>query len=314
MIQLKQSINKNEKFIEIPKILLESLNNLKSFNKKETEVEIFIKNIIENSNNRGDITCRKLSKMYCDSTGKYISKSSVNTIIRKRLGYKFLKTTYKNNFLKSENGIILCLCFIKVFTRLLKLGFEIIFLDESKIELYNSHLKCWRKQNETIYFSNNHRRKINLVMAIGKNKIYKYKLNKDNTNEKLYLDFLNELCMEFQKEPEKKFVIILDNLRTHKTKKVFSYCEEKKINLLFNVPYQSTFNCIELCFRAIKKIIYSKLFIDIEEVTKKIDDIINSEHFNDTLLFNYQETLQEYLFYAKKHKFENINRFKIKQS
>ena len=65
----------------------------------------------------------------------------IPNIIKQKLDYKFLKTTYKNNDLKTDNGIILILIFIKLKSRILKLGFEIIFLDESKISI-NSHFKC----------------------------------------------------------------------------------------------------------------------------------------------------------------------------
>lgn len=307
IIQLKISIKENETFIEMPKILLDSLNKLSQNQKIESEAENFIKNKIDNCKNRSEITCRKLSKLYTESTGKYISKSTVNNIIRDKLGYRFLKTTYKNNFLRSDKGTILCLCFIKVFCRLIKLGFNIIYLDESKIELRNTHLKCWRKKNETIYFADNNKGKINLIMAVGKNKVYKYMMNYENTDEKHYMEFLNELYIELKEEENKKFVIILDNLRVHKTKNIISYCHEKKMNLVFNVPYQSVFNCIELCFRAIKRNTYSKIYKNMDETKKDIENIIKSNNFKDILLLNYKETLQEYLFYEENHKYDNIN-------
>ena len=208
--------------------------------------------------------------------------------------------------MKSNKGTVLCLCFIKVFCRLVKLGFEIIYLDESKIELRNTHLRCWRKKNETLYFVDN-KGKLNLLMAVGKNKVYKYIMNPENTNEKRYMEFLNELYIELKKDENKKFVIILDNLRVHKTKNIISYCIEKKINLVFNVPYQSVFNSIELCFRAIKRNTYLQIYKNIDETKKDIENIINSNNFKDTLLFNYKETLQEYLFFGENHKYDNMN-------
>ena len=121
------------------------------------------------------------------------------------------------------------------------------------------------------------------------------------------MEFLNELYFELKKDENKKFVIILDNLRVHKTKNIISYCIEKKINLVFNVPYQSVFNSIELCFRAIKRNTYLKIYKNIDETKKDIENIINSNNFKDTLLFNYKETLQEYLFFGDNHKYDNMN-------
>ena len=106
-------------------------------------------------------------------------------------------------------------------------------------------------------------------------------------------------------------VIILDNLKIHKTKDVISFCIEKKMNLIFNIPYQSPFNAIELCFRSIKKIIYSKLYNSIDELQKDIETITNDNKFNKTLLFNYKATLKEYLFFSDKYKENNLNNFLI---
>ena len=306
-IEITKSINKGETFIEISKSLLDNINNLKKIQKPETDVELFIKEKIMNSKNRSEITCRRLALAYFENTGKKVSKSSVNNIIKNRLGFRYLKTTYNNNFLKSNYGNILCLCFIKVIIRSIRLGFDIIFVDESKIETINSHLKCWRKQKETIYFSNVNKQKLNIIMAVGKNKIYGLKLEKKNINSDIYLQFLKELLIEFKKEEKKKFILILDNLKLHKTKEVISFCELNKLNLVFNVPYQSTFNGIELCFRAIKRITYSNLYNSIEDMKKSIYNLIKTDNFCGTLLYNYKETLKEYYAYIVNHKYDNLN-------
>ena len=83
--------------------------------KPETTIEKFIKEKINNSNNRSQITTRKLATIYYDETGRSISKSTIHNIIKNKLGYSYLKTTYKNNYLRSRNAIILCLGFIEIF-------------------------------------------------------------------------------------------------------------------------------------------------------------------------------------------------------
>ncbi len=82
--------------------------------------------------------------------------------MRNKLGYSYLKISYINNILKSDQDNILCLGFIKIIIRLIKFVFEIIFVDESKIESVNSHLKCRRKKHETIYFSNIKKQKLKI--------------------------------------------------------------------------------------------------------------------------------------------------------
>ena len=304
---MEKSLNDGKTFLKIPQSILESLNNFKNCVKPETEIDIFIKNKINNSINRADITCRKIATQYYNETGKFIGKSSVNNIMKNKLGYRYIKTTYKTNYLRTKEANILSLCFVKIIARLIKFNYEIVFLDESKIESINTHLKCWRKPRETIYFGNYIKKKLNIIMAISKNKVLRMDINEENTTAEIYLNFLKNLYEDLSKEKNKKFAIILDNLKLHKTKDVISFCEEKKINLVFNVPYQSIFNGIELCFRSMKKIIYSNIYNSVEEIKEKLLGFINEEKFKNSLLYNYKETLTEYLFYAENHKYDNLN-------
>ena len=144
-------------------------------------------------------------------------------------------------------------------------------------------------------------------MAIGKNKVFQMTINKENTSSIVYLNFLKELYQKLIKEKNKRYVIILDNLKLHKTKEVITYCVEKKINLVFNVPYQSAFNAIELCFRTIKKVIYSNLYDSIDDLKDKLTNLIEEESFTKSLLYNYKETLYEYFYYSENHKYDNLN-------
>ena len=144
-------------------------------------------------------------------------------------------------------------------------------------------------------------------MAITKDKVYHMELNEENTTSKNYLAFLKCLNEKLNKESEKKFVIILDNFKVHKSKDVISFCKEKKMNLIFNVPYMSAFNSIELCFRSMKKVIYSKLYHSINDLKHDIENIISKNTFNNTLLYNFKETLKEYLFFSDNNKYKNLN-------
>ena len=141
-------IDNKQKLIEKPFDLYNKIKNFKPKVKSENEeLEEFIKTTIENCNNRGKISCRKLASLYEKNKGKKIGKSTIHKILRKSLGYRYLKTTYKTKKLKSEISILHCFYFIKCFAKCLKLNFHFIFIDESKIELSNNHLRCWRKEN-----------------------------------------------------------------------------------------------------------------------------------------------------------------------
>ena len=43
-------------------------------------------------------------------------------------------------------------------------------------------------------------------------------MNEQNTNTKIYLNFVKNLCIDLKKENNRSYVIILDNLKLHKTK------------------------------------------------------------------------------------------------
>lgn len=50
----------------------------------------------------------------------------------------------------------------------------------------------------------------------------------------------------------------MDNLSSHKSSKLMEFYDKHKINVLFNTPYLSNFNAIELSFRNLKKFFIQK--------------------------------------------------------
>lgn len=67
------------------------------------------------------------------------------------------------------------------------------------------------------------------------------------------MKFIENVILKLKEKKIEKYVLILDNLSCHKTQEIFNLYNEKKINVLFNSPYLSNWNCIELAFRALKK-------------------------------------------------------------
>ncbi len=93
-IKIEKIINSNELFIEIPFKFFKKINEYNPEKKENNELIDFIKNEINNNTNRSNISCRKLSKLYEQKTGKKIGKSTIHKILRKKMDYRFLKTTY----------------------------------------------------------------------------------------------------------------------------------------------------------------------------------------------------------------------------
>ena len=96
-----------------------------------------------------------------------------------------------------------------------------------------------------------------MILGIGKNKIYCYKIIDKNVYTNIFKEFLKELVSILNKTKDKKFILKLDNLRVHKTDEVFKFLKENNICVSFNASYMSIFNSIELAFRSVKKKIYS---------------------------------------------------------
>lgn len=63
-IDLEKAISHGETFVKIPEHFLQTLNNFREYKMPKNEIEFFIKNKINNSTNRTDITCRKIAKSY----------------------------------------------------------------------------------------------------------------------------------------------------------------------------------------------------------------------------------------------------------
>ena len=148
---IKEKIKKSEKFIEVNKNIAELINNWKPIKKILSEEELIIKDIIENTENRISISCRKISQILKDKYNLKVCKSKVYNILKNRLNYTFRKTATKNSKLLLDNYQKMTNIFLKIIIRAIKLKYELIFIDETKIQLFNSNLYCWRKKGEMIF-------------------------------------------------------------------------------------------------------------------------------------------------------------------
>lgn len=80
-----------------------------------------------------------------------------------------------------------------------------------------------------------------------------------------------------EKKENTKFNLNLDNCSSHKIENIFQYFHDNKINTLFTPSYKSSFTPIELVFRALKPNIYNKLYVNLEEITKGIKNLLEKK-------------------------------------
>ena len=69
----------------------------------------------------------------------------------------------------------------------------------------------------------------------------------------------SQLLGPFQK---KKYVLYMDNARTHTSKKVLEFLENQKVEVIYGVPYTPELNAIELFFQDIKKAYHMNIFVN----------------------------------------------------
>ena len=112
-----------------------------------------------------------------------------------------------------------------------------------------------------------------------------YEINKDNTDSIKYANFIANMLEKLDENERKNTVIFADNASFHFGQKVIDTYKKYKCKVLFNTPYLSEFNCIELIFRYIKNIYYKHLYNSIEQLEEHIRSII--DNINEKLLVLY---------------------------
>lgn len=304
---LKSNIINNNLFITIDKTLADDLFNLYKKPLQRNPIELFLIEEYSNLKNRTNFTCRKLARKYKELTNKNISKSTINNILKNNLGLRWRKTVIKNNKMNRIENIMASLTFIKIITRSIVQKFNIIYCDESCIQTLNNHLKIWKSPNDDFYADISSKKKFNLIMACSMEGIVHYNINKENTTDKTFLQYMKELLDVLNKKNMKPFIIVLDNLTVHKTKELFEFYINNKVNIVFNSPYASKFNAIEFAFRDLKKILYSRVYENEEKFLIEIKNILNSKVFNDKIQNNIAEACRNYLSFYEERKNINLN-------
>lgn len=105
-------------------------------------------------------------------------------------------------------------------------------------------------------------------MGINEEGIIHYEIHKSNIDEDIFLKFIHNLKAQINKKEIKYYTLFLDNLSVHKSNNAIKFFCENSINVIYNIPYLSYFNSIELCFRALKNIIYKQVYENMEKLEK----------------------------------------------
>ena len=277
--KIKNSIELNDFYGE--ELILENfydrLVNLEEMTKTKTEYSTKIKYILDNYKCKKAITIKYIQNQYKELYNDNISLMTISRILRYHLKIFYRKTTLKNPKLLEDEYFLMSYGFIIGIIKYLELNFDLVYIDECGFQIQNNNLRYWRKENDEIYGGpkTNNKSKINLILAINKKEILLGHLYKNETigsNE--FLDFIINLIDLIGEDKINNTIFILDNSSYHLSKQIKEYIKKNKIKFLFNVPYKSNFNAIEMCFHFFKNKIYKEIFNNINSLEKRINNLI----------------------------------------
>jgi len=290
--------DKDDTILVLPffKLLIE---NIKKPEQHLDDKDILIQSIIENSSKNKHISLAKITEEFKNVAEtkniKPIKKSSINLIMKNKLLYRFRKTSIKTDKLLKKQYIKYSFFFLKILLKSLKIGLNPIYIDECGFKTDNNNFRTWIKKDEQYYAKlSNQKTRINLIMAVTNSKILYYSLDERNINTTIFLNFMQDLISNMTEDEKNNALFILDNHKSHCTLELFQFYYNNNLKILFNVPYNSPFNMIELVFRQIKNTTYKKIYFSKNNLKKDIIEILDNEISSNTMQKLFKETLNKY--------------------
>jgi transposase len=297
-IKILSDKNSKDKDIAIKQEFYERIINLKEMDKENTIYAKRIKEIFDEYIGEKKITLKYIQIKYNSKYNQNISLITISRILRYHLNIRFKKTILKTPKLTGENYIIMTFCFLYGIINAMEKNLKLIYIDETGFDINNNHLYLWRKHEDIIYGgpTNNNLKRINAIMAMDKNEIilsHYYIGESIGTNE--FIIFLNDLIEKIGKDDIRNYLVILDNATYNTSKKVKLLIKKKGLKLLFNIPYKSEFNAIEIAFHLIKNNLYNEIISNQSKFIKRINYYINSELINKNISKAYLKTFESYI-------------------
>ena len=165
------------------------------------------------------------------------------------------------------------------------MDYEIVSIDEVSFQLATNYKRIWFLKGEKpkgVFFWSN--KKIITFGALTS--IHKFYYDFYNSQNSLtFRSFLRNLFSWL--DPNKKYVLILDNAGWHKTQCVISLLEEQKewIKVEHIPPYSPELNPIETCWKVTKNAVTkSHYFKTIEAMQDALEEFWNKHFFKQNFM------------------------------
>lgn len=132
---------------------------------------------------------------------------------------------------------------------------NIISIDESSFDTHiNSHYGWNKKGKELTVSKIKQRVRYSVISAISNKKIIYSQIIKGSVNGDTFLTFIQNVINKISPTG----ILFMDNARIHHYKKLTAYMETIPNTIIYNVPYCSEYNPIEMVFSKVKSIVHKR--------------------------------------------------------
>ena len=197
--------------------------------------------------------------------------------IRKHLrmaNYTFKKCSIKNPKIATKDYYYRKLYVIDVLTSKILNDYIVLSIDETPLNTNDKSRYFW-SSNDTrdVYKKCLKKSGFNMIMAIGLDEIVYHRVYDKSNDGISFWSFVNDTLIVLevidkfkQRVKDGKVLLFLDNAGIHYRKKVRDQYLKYNVEILYNVPYESSFNPIELVFRCIKSNVIRHQLGTLEEI------------------------------------------------
>jgi len=185
----------------------------------------------------------------------------LNNITRKRIN---IKTRYSSKSIIKKK--------MKQLSKEIKLigKDNIISIDESSFDTHINSYYGWNKKGiQLIVNKIKQRTRYSVISAISNRKVINTKIIKGSVNSTMFIEFIKEVIDKIKDNN----ILFMDNARIHHSKLFTEYMKTVKNKILYNVPYCSELNPIEMVFSKVKSIVHKK---DNNENSQKLQNNIRN--------------------------------------
>jgi len=132
---------------------------------------------------------------------------------------------------------------------------DIISIDESSFDTHINSEYGWNEKGQRLMVNKKQQRKrYSIISAISKEKVINVEIIQGSVNAEIFTEYLKKVI---EKVGENK-IIFMDNARIHHSKILKRYTKTIKNEVIYNIPYCSEINPIEMVFSKVKKVVHKR--------------------------------------------------------